>query len=158
MLKRAILSKSEVKNMKIKWFFGDTSPAFVDALSIRRDVFVDEQQVPEELEVDELEPLCEHVILYDKMKPIATARIHEFEKKKFKIQRVAVLKEYRGKGHGRYLMNEIELHISKKEGGILLLGAQTHALSFYEKLGYYTFGDTYMDAGIPHKDMSKHIH
>ncbi|MDN6626222.1 MAG: GNAT family N-acetyltransferase, partial [Pisciglobus halotolerans] len=70
-----------------------------------------------------------------------------------KVQRVALLKEYRGKGLGIDLMNEIKQYAAKHNGNKLILDAQDHALPFYKKLGYTICSEGFMDAGIPHHSM-----
>lgn len=144
--------------MNTKWFKGTESPFYKDALKIRYDVFIKEQQVPEELEIDELETRAEHMVMYEHDQPVGTGRIYESEKGVYKIQRVAIDKRYRGQGIGFLLMKEIENHIGKKHANAeIILDAQIHALPFYQKLGFVSEGPVFMDAGISHKKMSKKV-
>ena len=137
------------------WTANLNSKIYEDAVNIRYEVFVEEQKVPADVEIDELEDKSHHVVLYEDDQPMGTARIYHRGDGIYKIQRVAVLKNYRGKGIGVQLMKECELQISKLRGTKITLGAQLQALSFYEKLGYKAEGAEFMDAGIPHREMTK---
>lgn len=137
------------------WTENLNSKIYEDAVNIRYEVFVEEQKVPADVEIDELEDKSHHVVLYEDEQPMGTARIYHRGDGIYKIQRVAVLKNYRGKGIGVQLMKECELQISKLRGTKITLGAQLQALSFYEKLGYTAEGAEFMDAGIPHREMTK---
>lgn len=146
---------------RFEWTKDLESKTYKDALHIRHVVFVDEQKVPVDLEIDDLEVQTEHLVVYDTdvdgNEPIATARILELENDTYKVQRVATLKPYRGQGYGAKLMREVEAHAKKEQAKKLVLGAQNTAIPFYEKLGYTTDSEEYMDAGIPHHDMIKKI-
>jgi predicted GNAT family N-acyltransferase len=122
-------------------------------LGIRYAVFVAEQGVPEELEQDDKDPLCRHALLISDHVPIATGRLQEDGH----IGRIAVLREHRGKGAGSRILAFLE-RIAKTAGlGRVYLGAQVHAIPFYEKLGYRCYGETFLDAGIVHRYMQKVI-
>lgn len=122
-------------------------------LEIRRIVFIEEQDVPEHEEVDGDDAHCTHLLLRVEGKPVGAARF-QYIGEKAKIQRVCILKEKRGQGLGEALMLKI-LDVIKSEQlvGRCVLGAQIHALKFYENLGFEAFGDEYLDAGIKHRDM-----
>lgn len=124
-------------------------------LAIRREVFIEEQAVPEAEEVDGLDPDCLHFLLWDTTgAAIATARVLP-KGDAAKIQRVAVLKTARGSGIGATLMRAI-LDDLRQDGRFktAILGSQTHAIGFYERLGFAAHGPEYDDAGIPHRDMT----
>lgn len=123
-------------------------------LEIRRVVFIEEQDVSEHEEVDGKDPDCLHYLLFHDDVPTATARILPLGSKA-KIQRVAVLKQGRSGGIGSKLMKFILDDLRKTHDfKTAVLGSQTHAIGFYEKLGFKAFGPEYDDAGIPHRDMS----
>ncbi|MBS4217986.1 GNAT family N-acetyltransferase [Bacillus sp. FJAT-49711] len=127
-----------------------------DAFNIRKTVFVEEQKVPLELEIDEFENSSDHFVLYSKDIPIGAGRFRVLNGKG-KIERICVLSDERGTGAGNKIMTEIE-HYAKKSGiKILKLNAQTYAIPFYEKLGYRVVSEEFLDAGIPHKTMEKNI-
>lgn len=141
--------------MNVKWTNNINSATYKDALTIRYKVFVDEQKVPAALEVDAFEDLSLHLVLYKGVEPIATARIYELTNATYKVQRVAVLKEYRTSGIGTILMKEIEKKAHIYKATKLTLGSQNTAIPFYEKLGYEITSTEFMDAGIPHHAMTK---
>ena len=122
---------------------------------LRRVVFILEQGVSEADEVDGLDGAALHVLARDGERPVGTARML-VKGKVGKIGRVCVLAEARGTGLGaaliRACLEELRLVPGVTEA---LLGAQTHALGFYEKLGFAVEGAEYIDAGIPHYDMRR---
>lgn len=143
--------------MEFIWTTDLSSINYKDAIKIRKKVFVEEQLVPPELEIDDLENQTLHVIGYLENKAVSTARIYKKNTTTFKIQRVAVLMYFRKKNLGHELMMEIERYAKAQEFKTLMLDAQDHALTFYEKLGYHVEGEGFMDAGIPHHLMIKKL-
>jgi predicted GNAT family N-acyltransferase len=130
------------------------------AYAIRRKVFIAEQKVPVELEMDEYDCHIDtkHVLLInDKGDAVGTARFRPYGDGILKIERVAVLAEQRGSGAGRMIMEAIENEAQKSGSSCMKLGAQLHAREFYERLGYQGYGEVYLDAGIQHIDMFKKI-
>ena len=144
-------------DIEAKWTTDLNSTIYQDALKIRHEVFVLEQKVPVDLEIDDLEDQTEHIVLYKGDEPIGTARIYHLGDGKYKIQRVATKKNVRGQGYGAALMKQIECKIKEIGGAQIILGGQNTALPFYEKLGYTIEGEEFMDAGIPHHNMIKNI-
>ena len=126
----------------------------VDAcLEIRRAVFIVEQNVDEDIEMDGLEDQGIHVLLKNNGIPAGTARIM-VNGPVGKIGRVAVLREHRGLGLGKVVMEECARILREMpEVTEAKLGAQVHALAFYEGLGYHVSGDEYIEADIPHRPM-----
>ncbi|NHM32995.1 GNAT family N-acetyltransferase [Neobacillus terrae] len=127
-----------------------------DAFSIRKTVFIEEQNVPAEEEIDQYENDCTHFVLYRDGFPAGAGRFRVVDGYG-KVERICVLKEQRQTGAGQAVMNAIEAYA--QENGIkkLKLNAQTHAIPFYSKLGYETVSEEFMDAGIPHKTMIKQL-
>lgn len=126
-------------------------------LSIRHVVFVEGQNVPPDEEIDGCDDHCLHYIgLAAQKGPFATARVLPMDRVA-KIQRVAVLQAFRGGGYGRGLMKFILDDLRRANLGHtfnhVVLGAQLHALGFYERLGFVAYGPVYDDAGIEHRDM-----
>ena len=127
------------------------------AFAIRRKVFVEEQNVPPEEELDALDRTAVHVLALDPAgRPVATGRIIPYGERTGKLQRIAVLRELRGAGYGRAVVEALE-EIGREMGfSRFVLGAQTHAEAFYQKLGYRTTSpEVFLDAGIPHVSMEK---
>ena len=124
-------------------------------LTLRFEVFVDEQGVPVEEERDALDDTATHILATLDGTPAGTARI-VFQDDVAKIGRVCLLKPRRGTGLGAKLIEACLAEASKHDGVTKAkLGAQIHALGFYEKLGFEAFGPVYLDAGIDHRDMMK---
>jgi ElaA protein len=120
--------------------------------AIRRIVFIEGQNVPENEEVDGRDEDALHLLLRLEDVPVGTARIL-IEGDAGKIGRVAVLDEHRGKGLGVELI-KASLQVLRDHGlARAKLGAQTHAIGFYEKLGFTAIGPEFLDAGIPHRAM-----
>ena len=120
---------------------------------IRRKVFIEEQKVPEELEWDEFDENCIHILVTDNNKPIACGRLKEDGH----IGRMAVLEAYRKTGIGSTILKELLTSARNLKLTKVYLHAQTTAIAFYEKLGFETCSDEFMDANIPHKTMKRHL-
>lgn len=152
------IEKSEAGQMNFEWTTDIESSIYKDSLALRTKVFVEEQKVPVELEIDELESKTIHVVGYNHQHAIATARIYEKSPHTYKVQRVAVDSELRGQKVGMQLMQEVERYVSSLEGKAMILEAQDYAIPFYEKLGFIiTDPNGFMDAGIPHHAMAKQL-
>ena len=138
----------EMRNIMIhKFKFNNKSLAHI-AFSIRDKVFVQEQNVEPELEYDEFEDISNHYLLYYKEEPIATARWRETEKG-IKLERFAMLKEYRNKGIGSELLKEVLKDVIPLRKRVYL-HAQLNALSYYERFGFIRIGNIFMEADIEH--------
>ncbi len=128
-------------------------------LMIRHEVFIVEQRVPEDLEVDEWDQLCTdvtHVLMYDDLQyPVATARLKPYQVDSVKIQRVAVRRSHRRQGYGRLIMRALEDIAKDNHYRKIILDAQCHAQKFYEQLYYQKSGDRFVEAGIEHIHMEK---
>ena len=128
-----------------------------DAFYVRKTVFVEEQNVPMEDEVDEFEQESVHVVLYDEvLNPIGAGRYRSLDEYG-KIERICILKNSRKGGAGKTIMNKLEEYALSIDAQALKLNAQTHAIPFYSKLGYEVISEEFMDAGIPHKTMYKKL-
>ena len=119
--------------------------------NIRYQVFVDEQKVPIELEIDNDDPLAAHVLCLVDGQPVGTGRIlldgH--------IGRLAVLKAHRKQDYGNKILDHLELIAQENELTEVFLNAQVTAIPFYEKRRYTVISDVFDDAGIPHQTMRK---
>lgn len=130
---------------------------YENALSVRRIVFVDEQQVPLDLEIDEYENDSTHFVAYDdKRLPVGAGRLRA-KGDLAKVERICVLKNRRGENIGEAIMVKLEEVAAEKGFKELMLNAQTHAKGFYEKLGYQVSSDLFYEAGIPHVEMKKEL-
>ena len=121
--------------------------------AVRRAVFIQEQNVPEELEWDDADERAYHVLASVDGEPIGTGRL----KLDCHIGRMAVVKEWRGRGVGAAILKAL-VTLAEKEGcDIVRLHAQTHALAFYAKYGFTAVGGEFEEAGIPHRVMELKI-
>ena len=122
-----------------------------DALRAVRDpVFIDEQQVPIEDEIDAHDPRSRHVLARDmENRPIGTGRLSPERM----IGRMAVLKEWRGRGVGEALLKALLDQARALGYAEVQMHAQVHAISFYEKFGFETFGEEFDECGIMHRMM-----
>lgn len=124
--------------------------------TVRRAVFVEEQKVPVEYEYDEFDKTALHFLALQNKEPVGTARVvFKDNGATAKIGRVAVLAKLRGRGIGVAIMQAIEADSEARQANKFLLESQTHAIPFYERLGYTAYGDEYLDCDIPHRFMSK---
>ncbi len=122
-------------------------------LELRRVVFIEEQGVSLADEVDGRDGAARHLLAWDGGVAVGTARLL-VEGEVGKVGRVCVLRQARGLGLGAGLIRAA-VEVFRGVPGVLKvkLGAQVHALGFYEGLGFAAFGPVYMDAGIEHRDM-----
>lgn len=122
--------------------------------AIREAVFICEQGVPAELEWDEADANCIHALATDSREnPIGTARLLLSGS----IGRMAVLKEWRGKGVGSALLRWLMREARNRQILHIALNAQTSATGFYIKFGFRVEGEEFLDAGIPHIRMILHL-
>jgi predicted GNAT family N-acyltransferase len=120
-----------------------------EAQRIRFTVFVEEQRVPPELEMDEHDPRCMHALALSDGKVIGTGRLLPDGH----IGRMAVLREWRGKGAGRAMLDAL-VDAARRRGDLeVALNAQVQALGFYRNAGFSAVGPVYEEAGIPHQPM-----
>jgi len=124
------------------------------ASRIRFRVFVEEQGVPREIELDELDARCLHAVAFDgKGVPVGTGRLLPDGH----IGRMAVLEQCRRQGVGTLLLNRL-LDAARERGDReILLSAQVHAVDFYRRHGFETAGEVYEEAGIPHRAMRRRL-
>ena len=121
---------------------------------IRERVFITEQQVPQELEWDGLDPGAAHLLALDSANnPIGTVRLLSDGH----IGRMAVDESWRGRGVGSALLEAI-IGLAHDTGmSRVFLDAQTHAIPFYQRHGFRAEGEIFLDAGIPHRHMTRGI-
>ena len=127
--------------------------AKADAFLVRQVVFIQEQRVPAELELDEFDLPAAHALAYQDALCVGTGRLVDLGDGQTQIGRMAVLAQFRGIGIGKQILEKlVELAISQGAKTITL-HAQLTAIPFYEKLGFQAQGDIYDEAGIPHRNM-----
>ncbi|MFU0827719.1 MAG: N-acetyltransferase domain-containing protein [Lachnoclostridium sp.] len=123
-----------------------------EVMNIRRKVFVEEQGISEEEEFDEYDDQAIHALVYDvnnEKRPVATGRVY-YDGNHYRIGKIAVLKEERGKYYGdfvvRLLINKAFLSGAEE----VVVSAQKKVVPFYEKIGFKTYGESYEEAGTEH--------
>jgi len=118
--------------------------------SVRRAVFVEEQNVPENIDFDGSDTDFIHVLATDKNgRPVGTARINH----KGRIGRMAVLKNYRRQGIGRKMIQALMDYGRKNSITDFHVSSQITAVGFYKKMGFEPFGEEFLEAGIKHIKM-----
>ncbi len=133
--------------------------------AVRKEVFVAEQQVPEDIEYDAYDAVAVHVLaVREDGTPLGTGRLLHGEAAAAKtggeaavgsLGRLAVTRDARGLGVGAALVRAVEEAARAHGLTAVDLHAQTHALGFYERLGYEAYGPEFPDAGIPHRAMRR---
>ena len=122
------------------------------AFTLRREVFVWEQKVPEEEEHDEYDLTATHFVAIDEGEVVGTLRLIDLPEHT-KIGRVAVHKVFRGRGIARKLIAAAMAHARERGQDRFYLTAQSDKLGFYESLGFVAFGPEFIDGGMPHRAM-----
>jgi predicted GNAT family N-acyltransferase len=129
--------------------------------AIRKQVFVEEQKVPQDMEIDEKDEspeACHHLLMLEKGLPVATGRWFAYKPHTAKLQRVAVVQDQRGKGFGKQMILALEKQARELGCSASILDGQCHAEEFYLKLGYIiTSAEPFYDAGILHHRMEKQL-
>lgn len=122
-----------------------------DAKTIRFEVFVEEQKVPAELEMDDMDAVCLHAVAYDAAgEPIGTGRLLPDGH----IGRMAVRKSGRGTGVGGALLQGLMAQARARGESLVALSAQSHAAAFYQRHGFAIEGEEFYEAGIRHINMN----
>jgi predicted GNAT family N-acyltransferase len=127
--------------------------------AVRETVFIIEQSVPVEIEIDEFDPIAQHVLAYVGDRPVGTGRIIAAGPagRTRRIGRMAVLDAHRGLGVGSAIISAL-IEIGIADGcREFVLSAQCHAIPFYEKFGFVAEGPIYDEAGIDHRGMRRLI-
>jgi predicted GNAT family N-acyltransferase len=134
------------------------SPALLEAAyAIRRRVFIEEQHVPEAIELDSEDARAFHAIALRDGKPVGCGRYVEHGPGEIKIGRMAALREFRGSGIGRAVL-EFLIEVARNRGYTrAILHAQLTAEGFYLKQGFHPEGEVFEEAGIPHRAMTRDL-
>ena len=119
--------------------------------AIRFEVFVEEQKVPAEEEIDAHDPVSIHAIVWTDGTAAGCGRLLPDGH----IGRMAVRKPYRGRGVGAFVLQHLIERARQRGDHEVVLSAQTHAMGFYQKFGFVVEGGEYLDCNIPHRDMRK---
>jgi len=124
-----------------------------EAYLIRQKVFIQEQGVPEDMELDEHDPSAKHALAYQHDLCVGTGRLVLLDSHHAQIGRMAVLSTFRNQGIGKAILSYL-IALAKAEGVLtLMLHSQVSAIPFYAKYGFIAEGSIYDEAGIPHRNM-----
>ena len=121
------------------------------ASRIRTAVFVEEQRVPPEIEMDRHDAACIHALAYAQGRAVGTGRLLPDGH----IGRMAVLRESRSMGVGGAILERLVAEARRRGMLQVVLSAQTHALGFYRRHGFSEVGAVFEEAGIPHQEMRR---
>ncbi|MGB3536276.1 MAG: GNAT family N-acetyltransferase [Microcoleaceae cyanobacterium] len=121
--------------------------------AIRHQVFEIEQGIAHELEFDGKDETAQHLLAYWNQKPVGTTRIRYLSTEIAKIERLAILPEFRGKGVGSELMNKALEIIRQTQVKQVIVHAQEYVKKLYLKLGFKVIGECFYEANIPHFKM-----
>ncbi|MBD2090260.1 GNAT family N-acetyltransferase [Microcoleus sp. FACHB-1515] len=125
--------------------------------AVRTQVFQVEQHIDPAVEVDGLDETAFHLLAIQDSKVIGTTRVRVLSDRIAKIERVAVLPDYRKRGFGKKLMETAIALVRDRQIPEVKLNAQVHARSFYEKLGFQQWSEEFQEAGILHIEMRRYV-
>lgn len=131
----------------------DWENARAHAAPIRFTVFVEEQRVPEELEMDAMDAKCIHALAFEGERAVGTGRLLPDGH----IGRMAVLRDWRSRGAGTLLLTALMDAARRRGDHEVVLAAQVRAVPFYLAHGFVAEGPVYDEAGIPHRDMRRSL-
>ena len=140
--------KNNLKVEIVKWIDG-----LSQLKNIREKVFIQEQKVTPQLEWDGMDEKAIHFLVFNDKAAIGCARAIVI-KDHMQLGRMAVLKEYRGQGIGSALIEKAMTIAKLNQLSAIYISAQCHAIDFYKKFGFEVKSDIYLDAEIPHRDMT----
>ena len=145
-----------MSNIKITQ--ADNSALIDHVFAIRTEVFVHEQKCLPSEEFDELDAVAQHYLLFDNELAVSTGRFRKTDKG-IKIERIATLGRYRGKGYATVLLNHLMevAQATYTDANCFYLHAQVSVKPLYEKLGFISYGNTFIEADIVHQAMEKSI-
>jgi predicted GNAT family N-acyltransferase len=142
--------------MRVELFDIHDKERMAAAFAVRFPVFVQEQRVPAEEEIDEhdrTDAEARHALVRDRDEPAATGRYYRLDGTTAQVGRMAVLPEYRRRRIGRQLLDALVDDARQRGFARVALNAQDHAVAFYAKAGFTPFGETLVECDILHQPM-----
>jgi len=134
-----------------------TEQELIDALDVRRRVFVIGQNIDEQIVFDPYDDEAFHTIVVIGDKTVGSARVRLLEGSEAKLERMAILPNYRGNGLGRNMITFLEGELSKRSATKIVLHAQNDVSEFYKKCGFNVEGPFFWEVGIKHIKMVKRL-
>lgn len=138
----------------IAWISADHRD-FAHAVAIRQQVFQQEQGVDAALDFDGRDRTAQHLLAWVGTTPIGTARIRSLDAYTVKLERLAVIPTYRGRGIASQMLRWVLQHLDRAGVQTVLLHAQLYVEDLYLKLGFEPIGTPFVEAGIPHRKMQR---
>ena len=127
------------------------------AFAVRTQIFVDEQGISEDLELDEHDSEALHMVVKDGDKVIGTARVLFLATNQAKLERMAILKPFRRRGIGRRIISFLIEELRNRQVEQVVLHAQYLVVAFYESCGFEKSGSPFWEAGIKHIKMQRQL-
>ena len=127
------------------------------AFEVRKQVFVEEQGIPEDLELDELDVEAMHMVVKDGEGIVGTARVLFLAASQAKLERMAILKPFRRRGIGKGIISFLDEEFKNRGTEQVVLHAQCSAVNFYKSCGFEESGSPFWEAGIKHVKMQKRL-
>jgi len=127
------------------------------AFEVRKQVFVEEQGIPEDLELDELDMEAMHVVVKDGERIVGTARVLFLAASQAKLERMAILKPFRRRGIGKGIISFLDEEFKNRGTEQVVLHAQCSAVNFYKSCGFEESGSPFWEVGIKHVKMQKRL-
>jgi len=128
-----------------------------EAFEVRRQVFVREQGVSEDLVFDGHDREALHMVVKDGERVIGSARVQFLADNQAKLERMAILKHYRRKGIGKEILLFLDAVWKDKQVQQVIIHAQLEVVPFYKLCGFDGFGSPFREAGIKHMKMRKRL-
>jgi predicted GNAT family N-acyltransferase len=127
------------------------------AFEVRKQVFVEEQGIPEDLELDEYDMEAMHMVAKDGERIVGTARVLFLAASQAKLERMAILKPFRHRGIGKGIISFLDEEFKNRGIEQVVLHAQCSAVNFYKSCGFEESGSPFWEAGIKHVKMQKRL-
>jgi len=127
------------------------------AFEVRKQVFVEEQGIPEDMELDELDMEAMHMVVKDGEGIVGTARVLFLAASQAKLERMAILKPFRRRGIGKGIISFLDEEFKNRGTAQVVLHAQCSAVNFYKSCGFEESGSPFWEAGIKHVKMQKRL-
>ncbi len=127
------------------------------AFEVRKQVFVEEQGIPEDLELDKYDMEAMHIVAKDGKRIVGTARVLFLAASQAKLERMAILKPFRHRGIGKSIISFLDEEFKNRGIEQVVLHAQCSAVNFYKSCGFEESGSPFWEAGIKHVKMQKRL-
>jgi predicted GNAT family N-acyltransferase len=142
---------------KLSYAFVENDSDLEEAFQVRREVFVEQQELPESIVFDDLEEAAMHIVVKFGDQATGSARIRFLGARQAKLERMAVLKAFRNMGIGRGIISFMIENLRSREVEDVVLHAQQEVVEFYGKCGFEQTGSPFREAGIEHLKMERRL-